>query len=210
MKLPLSDFWWIPNVIFMHDGVKYRTDSYASNRAQVRNIETDKIMQIHDSVEVEIQAESLTELLKHLEDTLEKIKLNEAKVNALISELYIEIKLGITKEQRAPSALDLVVQLGDYVLATKYHDGDPKDGFAIGYVLNNVYPYRIQVRGSDGQQIGGSYRRYKKIDGEFGQWIVKNIARIEDGSKSLWDYLEKYEQALVTDSVNEHFWEVLA
>ncbi len=209
MKLPLSDFWWIPNVTFLHNDVKYLTHSYASNRAQVRNIETNVITQIHDSVEVDIQAESLPEVLKHFEGTLEKIRLNEAKVNALISELYLEMKLGISKDQSASSALDLVVQLGDYVLATKYHDGDPKDGFAIGYVSNNTNPYRIQVRGSDGQQIGGSYRRYKKISGDFGQWLVKNLAHIEADGRSLWDYVEKYEHALVTDSVNEHFWELL-
>lgn len=83
-----------------------------------------------------------------------------------------------------------IVTIGDYVLATKYPDGDPKDHFAIGFyhnALTNYNPVRHIVVDSNGvvfRQNG--FRRVKKISRRRGAFLVANIEAIEVGSKSVW------------------------
>jgi len=79
------------------------------------------------------------------------------------------------------------VQVTDYVLATKYGDGDPMDPFAVGFYDGEKYEGRHFVVDRDGKQFrGGGFRRVKKITQRRGRFLVDNISKIETSSRSLW------------------------
>jgi len=80
---------------------------------------------------------------------------------------------------------------GDYVLATKYSDGDPHDQWCVGF-YHSTLDYgegseRYQVIDGEGKQFrGNGFRRIKKISRERGEFILKNTQNIQSGSRSLW------------------------
>lgn len=89
--------------------------------------------------------------------------------------------------------LDALVRLqaGDYVLATKYHDGDPRDNFCVGRLqrieIDPLSKPRYFVIGNDGQQFrANGFRRAKKIGLERGTWLVEHFAAIEQSDRSVW------------------------
>lgn len=94
--------------------------------------------------------------------------------------------------------------IGDYVLATKYSDGDPGDQFAVGWLKVIFYHYgqrRYAVVDGAGKPFrANGFRRCEKISAERGEWLVKRFPEIEahplriadDGEtligKSVWDW----------------------
>jgi hypothetical protein len=71
---------------------------------------------------------------------------------------------------------------GDYVLATKYADGDPFDGYAVGWYDGTLAERtdRHLVVGSDGAQYRrNGFRRVERITDELGRWIVQNQIAFE-------------------------------
>ncbi len=79
---------------------------------------------------------------------------------------------------------------GDYVLATKYDDGDPQDHWAIGF-------YSGKWEGRDRHDIvnhegklfrGNGFRRVKKISGKRGDWMLEHAHLIEQASCSVWHF----------------------
>lgn len=80
---------------------------------------------------------------------------------------------------------------GDYVLATKYKDGDPKDHFCVGFFESMTWHGRYNIVMSDGTPFRhNGFRRAQKITPEVGKMIVDNIQVIEQSDASLWDWLE--------------------
>ena len=84
-----------------------------------------------------------------------------------------------------------LLESGDYVLATKYSDGDPGDhwviGFFAGLTATHYNPPRYDVVDGDGKQFrGNGFRRVKKISHERGRWMLEHAQQIEDGSRSVW------------------------
>ena len=80
-------------------------------------------------------------------------------------------------------------QKGDYVLATKYDDGDPQDHWAIGFYdsLTHHEPPRHNIVDSEGALFrGNGFRRVKKISAERGEWLLDNSKLIEAGGRSVW------------------------
>ncbi len=85
------------------------------------------------------------------------------------------------------------LQKGDYVLATKYADGDPLDQWCIGF-----YDQAVEVTGgsirhlvvdSDGAQFRhNGFRRVKKIRGDVGEALLNNIDFIGYGGRSLYSH----------------------
>ena len=75
------------------------------------------------------------------------------------------------------------LKIGDYVLATKYNDGDPKDHWCIGFyngVLKLGTTTRYLVIDNDGNQFrANGFRRIKKISGKRGTWILDHKFYIE-------------------------------
>lgn len=88
------------------------------------------------------------------------------------------------------------LQKGDYVLATKYADGDPYDGYAVGFfdsMLPKVAGDRFMVVNSAGKQYrGNGFRRCERISYELGDWIVENRIAIEATTRiapiNMWRY----------------------
>ena len=84
----------------------------------------------------------------------------------------------------------ITARLGDYVLATKFHDGDPGDHWAIGFftgILPKCTGDRYMVADIDGNQFrGNGFRRVKKINSERGRWLLEHREDITGGVRSLW------------------------
>jgi hypothetical protein len=82
-------------------------------------------------------------------------------------------------------------QKGDYVLATKYRDGDVGDHFAIGFydrcVIDVIGISKHYVVDSDGDQFrGNGFRRVAYVSKEKGEWFVRNLKAIEQADRSVW------------------------
>ena len=84
------------------------------------------------------------------------------------------------------SASALSPLLGDYVLATKYSDGDPQDQWFVGF-YDGERDGRHYVKNSAGQQgRANGFRRVKKISPERGRWMLQRRTEIERGARSVW------------------------
>lgn len=72
---------------------------------------------------------------------------------------------------------------GDYVVATKYADGDPGDHFCIGFYDGKYEHFgmvRHRVVDSEGKQFrANGFRRVAKVGAKRGTWMVQNTAMIE-------------------------------
>lgn len=87
------------------------------------------------------------------------------------------------------------LELGDYVLATKYSDGDPQDQWCVGFyagVLEKTTEERFLVVDEKGVSFrGNGFRRIKKISHDRGCWIIKNMEEISIGRRSVWWWARK-------------------
>lgn len=87
----------------------------------------------------------------------------------------------ISDKWEAASQPDL--KKGDYVLATKYRDGDPGDQFCVGFYdgfyMNGDSTRHLVLDGEGKQFRRNGFRRVAKISRDRGEWIVKNLALIE-------------------------------
>ena len=86
------------------------------------------------------------------------------------------------------------IRKGDYVLVTKWTDGDPSDAWAVGFydhTESNLF-YIVNESGTPITRQG--FRRMGRITQEFGHWLLEHssvLERTADGNTSLWDIREK-------------------
>lgn len=94
---------------------------------------------------------------------------------------------------------------GDYVLATKYHDGDPGDQYAVGRfagMLPKIGGDRYLVMDNDGKQFrANGFRRCEPITDAEGRWLIERFPEFQPlqlievcgehrlCGKSVWDWL---------------------
>lgn len=100
---------------------------------------------------------------------------------------------------------------GDYVLATKYADGDPGDPWAVAFYLepgpDALDKPRYRVSHADGTLIYGpnGFRRCRRgLRADVGDWLLKNAKSLEaspPGTVNLWNMLTA--QAFEDASENE-------
>lgn len=98
-------------------------------------------------------------------------------------------------------------EIGDYVLATKYDDGDPGDMWAVGWydgILDDKE--RHYIKDNDGNQIrGNGFRRVARIRKDVGHWLLgvaaKSLERCPPGTVNLWTMLTP--AAFEVDSEND-------
>lgn len=108
------------------------------------------------------------------------------------------------------------IPIGGYVLATKYHDGDTGDQYAVGFFDGRIERYgleypRFNVVDSAGKNFrGNGFRRVEAITNEEGKWLVARFPLplsewVETGTPddpdrhiegSVWDWLAKCRAAL--------------
>ncbi len=89
------------------------------------------------------------------------------------------------------------MQKGDYVLATKYSDGDPNDPWCIGYYAGSVFRDRyLVVDNNDKHFRTGGFIRCEPITTEEGSWLLKNIPPdpYHGEDVSIWGMLDQYRQ----------------
>ena len=79
-------------------------------------------------------------------------------------------------------------KIGDYVLATKYADGDPCDHFAVGFVSGYTHHGRYLIVDNDGRnQRANGFRRAESITADEGRQLVEMMPEIGDKEgPSLW------------------------
>ncbi len=79
---------------------------------------------------------------------------------------------------------------GDYVLATKYSDGDSQEYWAVGFYAgasaDGDRHYVVDHRGEMFRASG--FGRVKKISQKRGDWILDHARIIEQSSHSMWHY----------------------
>lgn len=75
------------------------------------------------------------------------------------------------------------MEKGDYVLATKYADGDPCDQWCVGWYDHHYDHFgqtRHMVVDSDGRQFrGNGFRRVGLITPDVGEWLLRNSKDLE-------------------------------
>lgn len=86
-------------------------------------------------------------------------------------------------------------EIGDYVLATKYTDGDPQDHWCVGFYAGITAPHydppRFDVVDNDGIRFrGNGFRKVKKISQQRGSWLLKNKEKIELSGVGLWYFVD--------------------
>lgn len=95
------------------------------------------------------------------------------------------------KEDTKPDSDSLrcyAAQVGDYVLATKYSDGDPMDQFCVGFVSGFAPNGRFDVVDNSGQMFrNNGFRRAEKITDDEGSELVGLVSSIGDRrGPSVW------------------------
>lgn len=82
-----------------------------------------------------------------------------------------------------------MIERGDYVLATKYDDGDPGDNWAVGFYDRQENGRHYVVDGEGNQCRFSGYRRVGKITAEYGGWLLSAASVLEKsppGTVNLW------------------------
>lgn len=84
------------------------------------------------------------------------------------------------------------LKIGEYVLATKYSDGDPGDAWAVGF-YDGERDGRHFVLDNDGKQIRrNGYRAVGRVTPDVGRWLLDSASVLERspaGSVNLWTML---------------------
>ena len=104
--------------------------------------------------------------------------------------------------------------IGDYVLATKWDDGDPGDPWALGFYAGEldmgndrdsikVAP-RYLVKNNAGQSIRpNGYRRVERVRKDVGAWLLnvaaKQLEQSPPGTVNLWTMLTPFAFDLEAD-----------
>jgi hypothetical protein len=81
--------------------------------------------------------------------------------------------------------------IGDYVVATKYQFGNPKEHWCVGFI-KEFERDRIHIVDGEGNLFRhNGFRRAKKISPERGKYLIENKNIIEQGSYSVWWWVRK-------------------
>lgn len=84
------------------------------------------------------------------------------------------------------------LQKGDYVLATKWHDGDSRDQWCCGFFegMTGHDNQRYDVVDSEGRPFrSNGFRRCEKIHPVIGKYLVENSQYISAIKLPLWEYI---------------------
>jgi hypothetical protein len=89
------------------------------------------------------------------------------------------------------------VEVGDYVLATKYSDGDPRDHFCVGFLSRIDGDRCIVVDGYGIVVRPNGFRRAERITREEGDKLVAMFLEIADRpGPSLWEHLRRMREII--------------
>lgn len=81
---------------------------------------------------------------------------------------------------------------GDYVLGTKFPDGDPCDAWAVGFYGGKSGSCFLVVDDEGRPMLRkAGFRRVEKIPYHVGAYIVDHQSAIEDSGVPLWDLVQE-------------------
>lgn len=75
---------------------------------------------------------------------------------------------------------------GDYVLATKFSDGDPQDHWCVGFYDQPDRDRHLVVDAEGKQFRANGFRRVKIISKQRGQWILDHAEDFAFSRRSMW------------------------
>ena len=105
--------------------------------------------------------------------------------------------------RKLPTIPIAACNVGDYVLATKYHDGDPGDRWAVGFYAG-MERDRHMVKDSAGKQIhAGGYRGVIRIPLDVGDWLLKNARVLESSPGGAVNLLQMVATQFNADRIEE-------
>lgn len=86
------------------------------------------------------------------------------------------------------------LEKGDYVVACKYSDGDPQDGWCVGFLDRTedtpMWGIRHFVVDEDGMSFRhNGWRAARRISTARGKFLLDNMKWIQHGSLSVWHFL---------------------
>ena len=105
--------------------------------------------------------------------------------------------MAVMQKLDVPAAPQAPLEKGDYVLATKWDDGDPQDHWCVGFFdgmlkHNDLDTDRYLVADSNYKPFrANGFRRAERISQERGEWLLQNANMIESSGKSLWEWKDE-------------------
>jgi hypothetical protein len=85
-----------------------------------------------------------------------------------------------------------VPNVGDYVLATKWQDGDPDDHWCVGFLREEVDGRFIVTDANKVPFRATGFRRCERIEAEIGNWLLAHKDEIETSSeRSIWSVVDR-------------------
>lgn len=91
-------------------------------------------------------------------------------------------------------------KIGDYVIATKYADGDPGDGWAVGFVARMTQhdEPRYDVVDSQGRSFrANGFRRARRIEASVGAKILAIGDKMNYSGRSVWSIVRAIERGIL-------------
>lgn len=84
------------------------------------------------------------------------------------------------------------LEVGDYVLATKWDDGSPCDHFCVGFLSGYTWHNRYDIVDNNGKLFrGNGFRRAERITAEEGNALLRIFPEIANKpGRSLWWHLD--------------------
>jgi len=80
---------------------------------------------------------------------------------------------------------------GEYVLATKYSDGDSRDHWAVGFYDHAKGDRHFVIDGAGNQLRANGFRRVGRITPEKGAWLLENSKSIVASGRSVWGFARR-------------------
>lgn len=80
---------------------------------------------------------------------------------------------------------------GDYVLGTKYSDGEAWDPWIVGFYKGQCGDGRHQIADSFGNTGRIVYRRVENITADQGNYLLANADNLERYGAKLWDIIHE-------------------
>jgi hypothetical protein len=86
------------------------------------------------------------------------------------------------------------MEKGDYVVATKYSDGDPRDHFVVGFFRDMTWHRRYNIIDDNGKLFrSNGFRKAKKISKRVGIKLMDEMKTIESSNNSVWTFVAHFE-----------------
>lgn len=79
-----------------------------------------------------------------------------------------------------------MIKKGEYVLATKYTDGDPQDHWCVGFYSIKIDDRHYIVDNNGIKFRTNGFRRVAKISKALGKYLLSDKHKIERSNRSLW------------------------